>query len=95
LPVPYSAAGLSAAASASGRALRRGSNSSSRSRVHCERSRRAEALRARGGNSFPISEELAELASGLIAAIGKEPLTGIVLDASDYPSNIRIAGIAG
>jgi serine-type D-Ala-D-Ala carboxypeptidase/endopeptidase (penicillin-binding protein 4) len=46
-----------------------------------------------GGDPFLISEELAELASGLVAAIGKAPLTGIVLDASYYPSDIRIPGI--
>jgi D-alanyl-D-alanine carboxypeptidase/D-alanyl-D-alanine-endopeptidase (penicillin-binding protein 4) len=46
-----------------------------------------------GGDPFLISEELAELASQLVAAIGKEPLTGIVLDASYYPSDIRIPGI--
>jgi D-alanyl-D-alanine carboxypeptidase/D-alanyl-D-alanine-endopeptidase (penicillin-binding protein 4) len=46
-----------------------------------------------GGDPFLISEELAELASELVAAIGKEPLTGIVLDASYYPSDIRIPGI--
>jgi len=46
-----------------------------------------------GGDPFLISEELAELAPQLVAAIGKEPLTGIVLDASYYPSDIRIPGI--
>ena len=46
-----------------------------------------------GGDPFLISEELAELASALVAAIGKQPLTGIVLDASYYPSDIRIPGI--
>ena len=46
-----------------------------------------------GGDPFLISEELAQLASELVAAIGKEPLTGIVLDASYYPSDIRIPGI--
>jgi serine-type D-Ala-D-Ala carboxypeptidase/endopeptidase (penicillin-binding protein 4) len=46
-----------------------------------------------GGDPFLISEELAELASALVAAIGKEPLSGIVLDASYYPSGIRIPGI--
>src|SRR5215510_9790745 len=46
-----------------------------------------------GGDPFLISEELAQLASELVAAIGKEPLTGIVLDASYYPANIRIPGI--
>jgi D-alanyl-D-alanine carboxypeptidase/D-alanyl-D-alanine-endopeptidase (penicillin-binding protein 4) len=46
-----------------------------------------------GGDPFLISEELAELASALVVAIGKEPLTGIVLDASYYPADIRIPGI--
>ncbi len=46
-----------------------------------------------GGDPFLISEELAQLASALVAAIGKQPLSGIVLDASYYPSNIRIPGI--
>jgi D-alanyl-D-alanine carboxypeptidase/D-alanyl-D-alanine-endopeptidase (penicillin-binding protein 4) len=46
-----------------------------------------------GGDPFLISEELAPLATGLVAAIGKEPITGIVLDASYYPSDIRIPGI--
>jgi serine-type D-Ala-D-Ala carboxypeptidase/endopeptidase (penicillin-binding protein 4) len=46
-----------------------------------------------GGDPFLISEELAELAAALVATIGKEPLTGIVLDASYYPSDIRIPGI--
>ena len=39
-----------------------------------------------GGDPFLISEELAPLATELVAAIGKEPITGIVLDASYYPS---------
>ena len=46
-----------------------------------------------GGDPFLISEELALLATDLVAAVGKEPITGIVLDASYYPSNIRIPGI--
>jgi serine-type D-Ala-D-Ala carboxypeptidase/endopeptidase (penicillin-binding protein 4) len=46
-----------------------------------------------GGDPFLISEELAPLAARLVAAIGKEPITGIVLDASYYPSNIHIPGI--
>ena len=46
-----------------------------------------------GGDPFLISEELAPLATKLVAAIGKEPITGIVLDASYYPSNLRIPGI--
>ncbi|HVQ62081.1 MAG TPA: D-alanyl-D-alanine carboxypeptidase [Burkholderiales bacterium] len=46
-----------------------------------------------GGDPFLISEELAPLATELVAAVGKEPITGIVLDASYYPSNLRIPGI--
>jgi D-alanyl-D-alanine carboxypeptidase/D-alanyl-D-alanine-endopeptidase (penicillin-binding protein 4) len=46
-----------------------------------------------GGDPFLISEELALLASRLVAAVGKTPLTGIVLDASYYPSDLRIPGI--
>ena len=46
-----------------------------------------------GGDPFLVSEELALLAQGLVAAIGKEPVTGIVLDASYYPSDLRIPGI--
>ncbi len=46
-----------------------------------------------GGDPFLVSEELAELAKELVAAIGKEPITGIVLDASYYPSDLRIPGI--
>jgi D-alanyl-D-alanine carboxypeptidase/D-alanyl-D-alanine-endopeptidase (penicillin-binding protein 4) len=46
-----------------------------------------------GGDPFLISEELALLAPALVAATAKEPLTGIVLDASYYPSDLRIPGI--
>jgi D-alanyl-D-alanine carboxypeptidase/D-alanyl-D-alanine-endopeptidase (penicillin-binding protein 4) len=46
-----------------------------------------------GGDPFLISEELALLAPALVAAIGKAPITGIVLDGSYYPPNIRIPGI--
>jgi D-alanyl-D-alanine carboxypeptidase/D-alanyl-D-alanine-endopeptidase (penicillin-binding protein 4) len=46
-----------------------------------------------GGDPLLISEELALLAPQLVAAIGKEPLTGMVLDASYFPSNLRIPGI--
>jgi D-alanyl-D-alanine carboxypeptidase/D-alanyl-D-alanine-endopeptidase (penicillin-binding protein 4) len=46
-----------------------------------------------GGDPFLISEELAPLATELVAAVGKEPITGIVLDPSYYPSNLRIPGI--
>ena len=46
-----------------------------------------------GGDPFLISEELALLAPQLVAAVGKQPLSGIVLDASYYSANIRIPGI--
>src|SRR5262245_52376808 len=46
-----------------------------------------------GGDPFLISEELAPPARDLVVAIGKEPVTGIVLDASYYPSDLRIPGI--
>ena len=46
-----------------------------------------------GGDPFLISEELAVLAEKLVAAIGKAPITGLVLDASYYPQNLRIPGI--
>ena len=46
-----------------------------------------------GGDPFLISEELAPLATDLVATVGKEPIAGIVLDASYFPSNLRIPGI--
>jgi len=46
-----------------------------------------------GGDPFLISEELAILAEALVAAIGKEPITGIVLDGSYYPANLSIPGV--
>ena len=46
-----------------------------------------------GGDPFLISEELAPLATKLVAAVGKKAIAGIVLDASYYPSNLRIPGI--
>src|SRR6202008_5088975 len=46
-----------------------------------------------GGDPFLISEELAPLAAELVAVVGKNPITGIVLDASYYPSKLRIPGI--
>jgi D-alanyl-D-alanine carboxypeptidase/D-alanyl-D-alanine-endopeptidase (penicillin-binding protein 4) len=46
-----------------------------------------------GGDPFLISEELAPLASELVAAVGKLPINGIVLDASYYPANLRIPGV--
>ena len=46
-----------------------------------------------GGDPFLISEELAPLATELVAAIGTQPITGIVLDGSYYPSSLRIPGV--
>src|SRR5580700_5954294 len=46
-----------------------------------------------GGDPFLISEELAPLATDLIAKAGKAPIAGIAVDASYYPSNLRIPGI--
>src|SRR6516162_10497042 len=46
-----------------------------------------------GGDPFLISEELARLTTNLVAAVGKKPITGIVLDASYYPPNLRIPGV--
>ncbi len=46
-----------------------------------------------GGDPFLVSEELALLAPPLVAAVGKAPLTGIVLDASYYPADLRVPGI--
>ncbi len=46
-----------------------------------------------GGDPFLISEELAPLAADLVAAIGKAPISRIVLDPSYYPSDLRIPGI--
>ena len=46
-----------------------------------------------GGDPFLISEELAPLATGLVTAVGKQPINGIVVDASYYPSTLRIPGI--
>src|SRR5262249_7531097 len=46
-----------------------------------------------GGDPFLISEELAQLASELVAAIGKQPLTGLLLHAPHYPSTLRTPGI--
>ena len=46
-----------------------------------------------GGDPYLISEELAPLATELVAKIGKAPITRIVVDASYYPSNLRIPGI--
>jgi D-alanyl-D-alanine carboxypeptidase/D-alanyl-D-alanine-endopeptidase (penicillin-binding protein 4) len=46
-----------------------------------------------GGDPFLISEELAILAGALVAAIGEQPITGIVLDASYYPQTLSIPGV--
>jgi len=46
-----------------------------------------------GGDPFLISEELALLAPELVAAVGKQPLTGIVLDASYFPKELNIPGV--
>ncbi|MBV8794546.1 MAG: D-alanyl-D-alanine carboxypeptidase [Hyphomicrobiales bacterium] len=46
-----------------------------------------------GGDPYLISEELAPLAKELVAKIGKAPITGVVIDASYYPSDLRIPGI--
>jgi len=46
-----------------------------------------------GGDPFLISEELALLAPKLVEAVGKEKLTGIVLDTSYYPADLTIPGI--
>jgi serine-type D-Ala-D-Ala carboxypeptidase/endopeptidase (penicillin-binding protein 4) len=46
-----------------------------------------------GGDPFLISEELAPLATELVAAVGKAPLAGVVLDTSYYPASLRIPGI--
>ena len=46
-----------------------------------------------GGDPFLISEELKPLAAELVAKVGKGAITGVVLDASYYPSNLRIPGI--
>jgi D-alanyl-D-alanine carboxypeptidase/D-alanyl-D-alanine-endopeptidase (penicillin-binding protein 4) len=46
-----------------------------------------------GGDPFLVSEKLALLVTNLVAATGKKPITGIVLDASYYPSILRIPGI--
>jgi serine-type D-Ala-D-Ala carboxypeptidase/endopeptidase (penicillin-binding protein 4) len=46
-----------------------------------------------GGDPFLISEELAPLASAVVGAVGPQPITGIVVDGSYYPSDLRIPGI--
>lgn len=46
-----------------------------------------------GGDPYLISEELAALAPQLLAATGKAPFSGMVLDASYYPADLKIPGI--
>jgi D-alanyl-D-alanine carboxypeptidase/D-alanyl-D-alanine-endopeptidase (penicillin-binding protein 4) len=46
-----------------------------------------------GGDPFLVSEELAPLATDLVAVVGKKPIDGIVLDASYYPPNLSVPGI--
>jgi len=46
-----------------------------------------------GGDPYLTSEELAPLATDLVPQVGKAPITRIVVDASYYPSNLRIPGI--
>jgi D-alanyl-D-alanine carboxypeptidase/D-alanyl-D-alanine-endopeptidase (penicillin-binding protein 4) len=46
-----------------------------------------------GGDPYLTSEELAPLATDLVAKVGKAPIRGVVVDASYYPSNLRIPGI--
>ena len=46
-----------------------------------------------GGDPYLTSEELRPLAADLVAKVGKAPITGIVIDGSYYPSNLRIPGI--
>ena len=51
------------------------------------------AVRARGRRSLPDLRRAGAARAPLVAAIGKQPLTGIVLDASYYPADLRIPGI--
>ena len=46
-----------------------------------------------GGDPFLISEELAVLAKELVSTIGKKPITGVVLDASYFPADLRVPGV--
>ncbi|MDJ0512913.1 MAG: D-alanyl-D-alanine carboxypeptidase [Methyloceanibacter sp.] len=46
-----------------------------------------------GGDPMLVSEELALLAPELVAAIGPEPITGMVLDPSYFPDKVNIPGI--
>jgi serine-type D-Ala-D-Ala carboxypeptidase/endopeptidase (penicillin-binding protein 4) len=45
------------------------------------------------GDPFLVSEELALLAPKLVESIGKDPITGVVVDPSHYPRDLRIPGI--
>ncbi|MEM9108104.1 MAG: D-alanyl-D-alanine carboxypeptidase, partial [Pseudomonadota bacterium] len=46
-----------------------------------------------GGDPFLVSEEFALLAPQLLEATGKEPFTGMVIDTSYFPDDLRIPGI--
>jgi D-alanyl-D-alanine carboxypeptidase/D-alanyl-D-alanine-endopeptidase (penicillin-binding protein 4) len=46
-----------------------------------------------GGDPYLISEELKPLATELVAKVGKAPITGVVVDASYYPPDLRIPGV--
>jgi D-alanyl-D-alanine carboxypeptidase/D-alanyl-D-alanine-endopeptidase (penicillin-binding protein 4) len=46
-----------------------------------------------GGDPFLTSDELVPLARDLVAKVGKAPIAGVVIDASYYPSNLRIPGV--
>jgi D-alanyl-D-alanine carboxypeptidase/D-alanyl-D-alanine-endopeptidase (penicillin-binding protein 4) len=46
-----------------------------------------------GGDPYLISEEIKPLATELVAKVGKAPITGVVVDASYYPPDLRIPGV--
>jgi len=46
-----------------------------------------------GGDPYLVSEELAMLVPKLVAATGKAPFTGLVIDASHFPAKLLIPGI--
>ncbi len=46
-----------------------------------------------GGDPFLISEEVALLATELVAAVGEKPIKRIVIDASYFPTNLSIPGV--
>jgi D-alanyl-D-alanine carboxypeptidase/D-alanyl-D-alanine-endopeptidase (penicillin-binding protein 4) len=46
-----------------------------------------------GGDPFLISEELGPLAQDLVAKIGRDPISGIVVDGGYYPADLAIPGI--